>query len=329
MKTEISRREKIKQALIKHGSAMTIEQLSEITELSPIHIRQAINFFDNKIVRVGEKTFDLISKVFVGKMFRFTPTQENISGGTLSYYGGINAFLSARRNPETVTLIDQKGNAFFIHHTFPKYGSRRNHFSGLKKLYTSLDVHYGDDVTFTCIDIDIFKFLVQRVTISERNNLQIKIRNRALADYIVNILKYSYAHSEQELFLVEKYLYSYPYFSDPPPDELYRAIADDPRFIFSPRDVISINDGNILTMELIGPTVGLKKYFYKDPSGRYFWVSIQVDDEYGGKYGWCSECWNRMVWEPGSGWRHAKDEFEIEVVPKTFWTYSELKNKLN
>jgi len=327
MKPDKSRKQLVIDALMKHRKAMTLDQLSNQTGILPIHIQQAVSSYDSPVVRVREKTYDHISHFYPGRLFRFSPTDEELRLGIAYCKGGLEFFFSAwQTNPSSITI--QFNEHLYILKRVCKAKEENSYFSGLKKLYTDLRLHPGDDVLFTCVDITTFTFSVSCDRLEKRDALKISIKNRLLADMVEDILKHSYSHAELEMFLVRRYLFTYPFDQPTPPDSLYKAIVKDPRFIFTPRDRISLQDGRVITGD-IENMIGLKKYFFHTADGRDILVSIQTDEEFGGKYGWCTECWGRMVWEKNIGWRHANDECEIEEVPKEFWNFTELHTHIH
>jgi len=63
--------------------------------------------------------------------------------------------------------------------------------------------------------------------------------------------------------------------------------------------------GRQLTYEL---SVGLRKYYYLNEESQYVLATV-LSDEYG-RYGFCTLCDQRLIWEKDTGWRHPKDEAE-------------------
>ncbi len=127
------------------------------------------------------------------------------------------------------------------------------------------------------------------------------------------------------MFLIRKYLFVYPYNNPISPDHLTKAIWNDKRFLISIRDKMLSWTGSILTHDLV---VGLSKYYYLNEKGEYALVSV-LSDEYG-RYGFCTLCDQRLIWEKNSGWRHSENENEWDnYLTKEFFNIDKEKSKAN
>jgi len=83
------------------------------------------------------------------------------------------------------------------------------------------------------------------------------------------------------------------------PDELFRVLNKD-KYLFV---FLKKNHGFLI--------VGIKKYFYFFKEGFHL-VSI-FEDEFLGKYGYCTECEKPMLWDKRQGWRPAREDEYFEL----------------
>ncbi len=331
MKSDISRRQLIKNALGKHGSAMNIDDIADVIGLPVSKVRQSLTTFDTEIVRTGYKLFDLLPRTHNYKMFRYTPTTLEYKKSVLFAEEDLLYFLAVFRNYQAIIrLIDSGNKTYCLHRTKANKHVPFAHYSDVGKLFAHLKMKAGDDLIFMCQNITTNTFLVRKERREDRDNIQIAMRNVHLADMVADILLHSPNHYEMDLFLVRKYLFVYPYFSDPPPDSLRQVTASDSRFIMTPRDkLLSWNGRTVLSGDEL--VVGLKKYYFHSPNGIYSPVFIQTDDEFGGKIAYCTHCEERLIWEREIGFRHLHNESEwIDAyVPKEFYEESWQTTKEN
>lgn len=321
MNQDISRRQQIKNSLEERGSAMNIDEIARIIRL-PVHkIRETLTTFDTEIVRTGYKQYDLLPRTHTGKLFRYTPSHLELKTGTLMAEEDLLYFLTAFRDYQAdIKLITTDKKSFVFHRVNANKHMPYSHYSEAKNLYSYLQLKPGDDLIFTCLDILNHSFQVQKEQNKDRDNRQIEKRGKDLADMLVDILSHSYTHYEMDLFLVRKYLFIYPYFSYPPPDSLRNIVTADSRFITTIKDrLLSWNGMTLLTGDDL--VVGLKKYDLHSKDGLYIPVNIQHDDEFGGKVAYCTQCSERLIWEPKHGFRHLYSESEwIEAyLPTEFY----------
>ncbi|MEK7577853.1 MAG: hypothetical protein AAB492_04555 [Patescibacteria group bacterium] len=324
MNSPISRKQRIVKYLEENDSSQNIDAIAKGTGIPVDKIRQTLTTFEKDVVRVGHKQFDLLTRVHKGKVFRYTPTGEEYSTGTLHAEEDLHYFLTAFRDywPD-ITFLDPNGRNYLLHQVKSNKHVPFAHYSGIEQLFSRLDMQIGDDLLITCQSIETYIFLVRKERAKDRDTLQIAVRNQRLADMVADILLHAISHDEADMFLIRKYLFIYPYFTDPPPDSLRRAIASDPRFIMTPRDRMTSWTGYPMTGDRW--VIGLKKYYLHSLDGTYIPVVIEADEEYGGKVAYCTHCNERLIWDQQTGWRHTKDDLEWTdaYVPKEFFTYSD------
>jgi hypothetical protein len=254
-------------------------------------------------------------------MFRYTSTPFEFERKILNAHEDLSYFLTGWRDHfATIHLIDPQKKSYELRSVRPNKKIPFFHYSETGRLFTNLKAEPCDDILFTCLDLPTHTFLVTREKASYRKTLEISFRNCALCDMIYDILLPSYNHYEDSLFIIRKYLFLYPYFTDPPPDHLRKAISSDLRFLITPRDMIYSPSG--YPMDYFDMTIGLKKYFLKNEKNEYIPVFIDTDEKFGGKVGYCAHCDERLIWEKDSGWRHCVDEMEWvdAYIPKEFFS---------
>jgi len=315
-----SRKQMIIELLNEKGRAVSIEELSDNLNLPQNKIRQSLSTFERDIVRVGHKLFDLPNRTLQGKIFRYSPTQPEYEKSVLIADEDIFSFLTGCRdywNP--INLIDSLNRTYQLSRAKPTRHIQFYHYRGATKLFKNLALEKGDDLLFTCLDLSTNTFLVTHQKRAQRKTLEITVRNRQLCDTVYDILLHAYCHYEDSLFLIRKYLFIYSHFTDPPPDNLRIALSSDARFLITPRDKMLSWSGYPFTHREM--TVGLKKYFLKNDTNEYIPVFIDTDDECGGKVAHCTECDERLVWKPDTGWRHTVDDvgWVDTYVPKEFF----------
>jgi len=301
-----SRRQIIKKLIEEKKKALTVDELVKLTGIPKDKIRQTITTYDTTVVRVGPQTYDTVERIYPGKTFRYTPQEKEIKKRVLSAEEDLHLFLTAARDYwEDVTLIDDLNNQYFLKRS--KAATKRSFsaYQGLALWYKKVGFKYGDDILFTCLDFSQKKYKIVHLKKKNRDEFVIKIKNKKLADFVYSILSFNMNKYEMDTFLIRKYLFIYP-FNDPvPPDSLTKAIWNDKRFLISTRDKMLSWTGHLLTYEL---SIGLRKYYYLNEKGEYVLVTV-LSDEYG-RYGFCTLCDQRLIWEKDIGWRHPNDEME-------------------
>lgn len=330
MNQVISRKQRIVSFLKEHGGSQNIDDIAKGIGTPVDKVRQTLTTFEKDVVRVGYKQFDLLTRVHKGKIFRYTPTAEEYTSGTLRADEDLHFFLTAFREywPD-ITFLDPNGRTYSLHQVKANKHVPVAHYSGIEQLFSRLDMQEGDDLLITCQNVETYTFHVRKERATDRDTLQIAVRNTQLADMVADILLHTLSHDETDMFLIRKYLFIYPHFSYPPPDSLRLAIATDPRFIMTPRDHMLSWTG--YPMSGARWAIGLKKYYLRSPEGVYIPVVIQTDEEYGGKVAYCTQCNERLIWEKQTGWRHTKDDLEWSdaYVPKEFFLYSDVKKVIH
>lgn len=308
-------RELITAVLEKKGEALTIDELVRETHIPASKLRNVLTPYSYDIVRVGHKIFDLAYRVYPGKKFRYRPNEDEIKKGIISICDDLYLFLTTCFDyMAEITLIDQKKNVY----TVKRSKSRKQplHFTGLKKWYRETTFKKGDDILFTCIDLTnhTYSFFHERKEC--RDEFAIAVRNRELADMVFDILNHSVSKYESDLFLVRKYLFIYPFEKDPPPDQLVHALSTDKRFLISKFNKMLSWTGHWLDNWL---TIGLRKYYYQDKEGA--WVPVSIITDKFGRYGFCTQCSQRMVWSKHDGWQHINEDSDYvdTYLDKTFF----------
>lgn len=321
------RRQIIKELIEEKNKALTIDELVKFTKIPKDKIRQTLTTYDTTIVRVGPQTYDTVKRIYPGKTFRYTPQKKEIEKGLLSAEEDLHLFLTASRDYwADITLIDDLNNQYLLKRS--KAATKRSFsvYHGLAKWYKKVNFEYEDDTLFTCLDFNQKKYKIIHQKKKDRDEFVIKVKNKKLADFVYSILSYTIPKYELDTFLVRKYLFVYPYNDPVPPDYLTKAIWNDKRFLISTRDKMLSWTGHRLTYEL---SVGLRKYYYLNEKGKYALATV-LSDEYG-RYGFCTLCDQRLIWEKDTGWRHPKNESEWtdSYLTKEFFDKGKEKSKTN
>jgi len=293
-------------ALKKKGGAMLIDELERETGILTSKLRQVLTPYSIDVVRVGNKAFDLSDRVYPGKTFRYTPTEFEIEKGYISADDDFHLFLTACFDYSSeITLIDEDG----IKHVLPKSTSRKEIFyrvyNGFKKWYQKNDFHEGDDILITCLEWRNHTFSFKKQKKHERDEFIIEVRNRHLANMVFDILNHSISKYESDLFLVRKYLFTYSFNKEIPPDQLAKVLKKDKRFLISRFNKILSWTGHLLKDWL---TIGLRKYYCRND--RDEWVPVSVISDEFGRYGFCNLCLERMKWSKEKGWQHLENELD-------------------
>lgn len=309
----------IRTALEKEGNSLTLEQLISLTGIPKQKIQQTLTPYENKIVRIGPKTYDLAERVYPGKTFRWTPSEFEFSKKVLCAEEDAHLFLAAAGNYwAVITLVDKEGGNIYQIKRIKRSGRMPvSYYLGLTAWFKKTGFELGDDILLTCQSLADLRFLVRKERKQDRNEQLIAERNRELADLVYDIILHSWTHSEQDLFLFRKYVYVYPFNREVAPDSLRHALDNDSRFLISGRDEVLGISGNSLNDYL---QVSLRKYYFQNNNRE--WVPVFLSSDEYGRYGYCAHCEERLIWEQESGWRHLKDELEIvdAYLPKEFFS---------
>jgi len=321
----LSRRQIIKKLIEEKNKALTIDELIKFTGIPKEKIRQTLTIYDKTIVRVGPQTYDIVERVYPGKTFRYTPQKKEVEKGVLLAEEDVSLFLIGVYDyGAKIILIDENKNQYPLRTCKSSKNIPFLYYRGLEKWYKRIGFEYGDDILFTCLDFNQKKYKIVHQKKKNRDEFVIKIKNKKLADLVYSILSYTMSKYELDMFLVRKYLFVYP-FNDPvPPDHLTKAIWNDKRFLISTRDKMLSSTGHPLTHNL---EIGLRKYYYLNEKGEYALATV-LSDEYG-RYGFCTLCEQRLIWEKGTGWRHPKDEAEWDDSYLTKEFFDMGKEKVN
>lgn len=318
----------IKQLLLRvfnsEKRSLTIEELSNLTNLPVPKIRQKLTPYEQEIVRVGNNLYDLAERVYQGKTFRYTPSKEEIAKGILRRDGDLGLFLIAWNHYEAIIrLIDEKNHRYKLVHRDRSKTINFPYYEGIAEWYERTDFAEGDDLLLTCLDIRSYTFSIRKETLAQRDEFVIGIKNKKLADLVYDILNHSVAKYEADFFLFRKYLYVYPYNTNTPPDHLLKALTNDKRFLISSRDKMLSWTGKLLDSWL---AIGLKKYYFKNEQNE--WVPVFIgQNKSGKKFGYCSQCKERMLWQGNYIWQHPKipGEYVRKYLKPDFFIFD--KNK--
>jgi hypothetical protein len=313
---DITRKSKIRDALKKTGRAMSLDEISTAINVSPKKIGQSLNTFEFSIVRVDTETYDLPSRFYKGRSFRVTPSNLEIEKNIIRADEELPIFLSANYDTlDPILLIDDDGDEYLIRTIKYVKTAVFEYYKGLNNWYVKHNFKFGDDIIFTCISYDDKKFQIKHVRASDRNEKLIALKNKILADCVYKVLSMTILKYEDIMFLFRKYMFTFPYNEDVPPDSIFKVLLSDNRFILSTRDQILSFSGEVPNWKIIG----LSKYFYLSRNNDYVLVEV-LSDEYG-KFGSCSQCNERMIWDINAGWRHCKNDCEWADtdIPREFF----------
>lgn len=321
------RKQIIKKFIEEKNKSLTIDELVKYTGIPKVKIRQTLTSYDTTIVRIGPQIYDIVERIYPGKTFRYTPQKIEVQKSLLSAEEDLHLFLTAAHDYwSDITLIDDFNNRYLLKRNKAATKRSFSYYRGLAQWYKKVGFEYGDDILFTCLNFNEKQFKIVHQKKKDRDEFIIKIKNRKLADLVYKILSYTILKYELDMFLVRKYLFVYPYNDPIPPDYLTKAIWNDKRFLISTRDKMLSSTGYLLTHDL---EIGLRKYYYLNEKSEYALVSV-LSDEYG-RYGFCSLCEQRLIWEKGTGWRHLKNEAEWSesYLSKEFFDLDKKTYKLN
>ena len=201
------------------------------------------------------------------------------------------------------------------------------YYKDIATWYKRFNFKEGDDILFTCIDIRTNTFSIRKEKQHDRDEFVIAIKNKKLANIIYDFLNHSVEKHETEFFLFRKYLYIYPYNQPIPPDHLVKALANDNHLLISSRDKIHSWNGTLLDHQL---TIGLKKYYFQNDLIEWTPVFIGQNNK-GRKFGYCSQCGEKMHWQGGYKWLHPNipGEYLRKFVDPDFFVFDNNKKKTN
>ncbi len=304
-----TRKQQLRKILEEKGKSLTINELVQFSEIPENKIRQTLTSYENDIVRIGTKRYDLVERHYSGRTFRYTPKKEEIDKGLLSAEEDLQLFLTAAYDYNAnITLIDENNNQYRLKRIKTSKLSFM-YYRGIARWYRLAHFEIGDDILFTCLNFNQKMYKIRQQKKKEQDEFMIKVKNRKLADMIYDILQHTVFKYEMDLFLVRKYLFIYPYNDPIPPDYLKKAIALDKRFLISDRDRMLSWTGKPLMDYL---TIGIRKYYLKNDKGEYMPVVIQSDEF--GRFGFCPSCQQKLIWEIRNGWRHQRNDFEYSAL---------------
>lgn len=318
---EVTRKTLIREAIEKADRASTLSEISKAINVSPTKINQSLTTFDFSIVRIGPETYDLPSRFYKGRSFRVSPGQLEINKGIIRADEELPIFLASSYHTfDPVFLVDEDKSEYLIRTIKYAKTASFEYYKDLNEWFKKYNFQFGDDIIFTCLSYQDKKYLIKHIKKSDRDEKLISLKNKILADYVYKIILMTIYKYEDIMFLFRKYMFTFPFNDDIPPDPIFNALLSDHRFVLSTRDRILNHAGQIIEAKIIG----LSKYYFDDKDGNKVLVEI-LSDEFG-KFGSCSLCNERMIWEPNSGWRHCKDDMEWAdtEIPKEFFKLDKL-----
>jgi len=323
---DITRKSQIRNVLKKTGRAMSLDEISAAINVSPKKIGQTLNTFEFSPVRVSKETYDLPSRFYKSRSFRVSPSNLEIKKNIIRADEELPIFLSAKYDTwEPILLIDEEGDKYLIRTVKYAKTAGFEYYKGLNNWYAKHNFKLGDDIVFTCISYDDKKFQIKHVQSSDRDEKFISVKNKILADCVYKILSMTISKYEDVVFLFRKYMFTFPFNDDVPPDSIFKTLLSDNRFVLSTRDQILSFNGEVPNWKIIG----LSKYYYLSRNNDYVLVEV-LSDEYG-KFGSCSQCNERMIWDSNFGWRHCKNDMEWADtdIPKEFFRLGKPKIDAN
>jgi len=286
-------KEEVRKALAKAGHSLSINEISSLTGLRKGQVRNTANYYDSEIVSVGGGKIDLLTRAYKGRGLRVTPTRQDIEAGTV-HSDELSVYLCPLRIKETIA-IGEEGERFTLKKEFG-VSDGQSLIGGFSRWYQMINFQVGDDIIFRCSSLENQEFNIFHLPSKERNEEEIACKNSQLGEMIYNFLKYTPDKFEHLYFLTRKSLLRGLYLEEILPDELFRVSSKDKYLL-----VLEKKYGEA---SFFG--VGIKKYFhsYKE---EYHLVSV-FEDEILGKYGYCTECENPIIWDKKRGWRPARED---------------------
>ncbi len=309
------------QAFEEHKQALTVDELSQFTGISPSKIRQKLTPYEQEIVRVGNSTYDLAKRAYKGKTFRYTPSKREIDKGILRSDDDLGMFLTAwDHSNASIIFIDDKENKYNVSNVVTKKVVKFPYYEDIAGWYKRVAFEEGDDILFKCLDISTCTFSIWKEKREERDGSAISIKNKKLTDLVYDILNHDSIKYEMVLFVVRKYLYIYPYNEDIPPDYLSKVLSEDNRFVISSRDKMFSWTGHLISSHWL--TIGLKKYYFHNSDKK--WIPVFIEQNKNGKkFGYCSQCGETMYWAGEYQWLHAQfpGEYSRKYLNSSYFTF--------
>lgn len=304
-----SRTSQVVRLLHEAGAPLPIGELARKLSLPEAKIRQSVgDIYNMEVVRVGDKLYDLPERAFVGKTFRYTPSQGEIQSGKLEQGTDLLEILTlgcARRGDRKVTALDSSGKSHTLKVAREKTGAYGFALSGLKPWYAKAGFAHGDDILFTCTAYSPPAYRIERVPKGARDEAATAQRNSQLADLVFRQLLKEVKKFCHVMFLVRKYVFLFPFNDSVPPDSLFKALAGDPRFLVSKN--VAGYDGKPMHEWI----VGIRKYFFEREDG--VWIEVSVTKDEFGSFGSCTQCWERLIWNKENGWQHVEHDWDLAV----------------
>lgn len=285
------------------GHALTLSEMAQKLGLPENKLRQCVgSSYDLKVVRIGDKTYDLPERYFIGKIFRYTPSSEEVKNDELNHDSDLAEILTLGCRPrDQVVVVDEAGWRYRLKRSGAKDHLLGFGLTGLRRWYERVHFQVGDDMVFTCQSYTPSLYLLARLPKERRDETRIVQRNEQLADLIYRQLSADIRKWIHLMFVVRKYVFVFPFHDPTPPDHLLRVLQHDSRFLASPK---LANDGHPMKEWV----VGIKKYFFQNDQG--LWIDVFVDKDEIGSFGSCGQCDQRLRWSREYGWRHIEHEEE-------------------
>ena len=296
---KVTNKEKIREALNKAGHSLSINEVSSLAGLRKAQARNAANYYDSEIVPVGEGKIDLLTQAYKGRGLRVSPTRQDIEAGIV-HSDELSVYLWPLREIKQAIAISERREKFALKKEFG-LSDRQSVISGFSRWYQMTHFQVGDDIIFRCCSLGNQKFNIFHLPFKERNEEEIARKNYQLGEIIYNLLKYTPDKFENIYFLARKSLLRDLYLDEILPDELFRALSKN-RYLL----IFEVKYRKVSYFNL-----GIKKYFHSH-AGEYHPVNI-LEDEILGKYGYCTECKNPMIWDKKRGWRSAREDEYFDI----------------
>jgi hypothetical protein len=186
---EITRKTLIREALVKAGRALTVDEISAAINVPPVKINQSLNTFEFSIVRIGLETYDLPSRFYKGRSFRVTPSQFEIEKEIIRADQELPIFLAVDYHTfDPVLLVDENKKEYLIRTIKYAKTAPFEYYKGLKNWFQKYNFQFGDDIIFTCLSYKDRKYQIKRIKNTDRDERLISLKNKILADCIYKII---------------------------------------------------------------------------------------------------------------------------------------------
>ncbi len=303
---KVTNKDKIREALNKAGHPLSINEVSCLTGLGKTQVRNTANYYQSEIVPVGGGKIDLLTRAYKERGLRVTPSRQDIEAGIV-HSDELSVYLWPLRIIKDAIAIGERGEKFALRKEFG-LSDRQSVMSGFSRWYRMTNFQVGDDIIFRCCNLEKQEFNIFHLAFRARNEEEIARKNYQLEEIIYDFLKYTPDKSENIYFLARKALLRDLYLDEILPDELFRALSKNRYLLILEAKYRKVTHFN----------VGIKKYFHSH-AGEYHPVSI-LEDEILGKYGYCTECENPMIWDKKRGWRSAREDEYFDIyLDKSFF----------